>query len=244
LRRLSAGKCEGRMKVLAIQNFEVEGIGLHEEYLRERKIYLDTIHPYRGDLFPSDEGFDLVIVGGTPVCVREIDSHPFLLEERSYLTERIEGGGSCLGICFGSQLLASLLGAGVKRNPVREIGGYEVRLTPEGKTDPLLAGFPDTFPVFHWHGDTFDIPEGALHLAEGDNCQNQLFRRGNVIGVQFHIEITTPMAARWTVEYADELPETGKSAEQVVQECRVHESEMRELTWLFMDNLFSVLSED
>jgi len=228
------------MRVLVIQNFEVEGLGLHEEYLDERGIGTDTIHPYRGDPFPDPGEHDLVMVGGTPVCVREIDRHDFLARERSFLEERIAGGGACFGICFGSQLLASVMGAEVRKNRVMEIGGYRVRLTGAGRSDPLLSGFPDEFPVFHWHGDTFDIPEGAALLVEGDDCPYQLFRAGNVIGVQFHVEITPPIAARWTVEYADELPKVGKTAEQVIEECRIHEVSMRGLAVTMMDNLLSL----
>jgi len=229
------------MRVLVIQNFEVEGLGLHEEYLIERAIDTDTIHPYQGDPLPASEEYDLVMVGGTPVCVRELDRHEFLVREREYLRVRIAGGGACFGICFGSQLLASVLGADVKKNPVMEIGGYVVRRTEEGKADPLLTGFPDEFPVFHWHGDTFDIPVGASRLVEGDDCPNQMFRAGNVIGVQFHVEITTPIAARWTIEYADELEKVGKSAARVIDECRTHEETMRELSIRMMDNLFALI---
>jgi len=229
------------MRVLVIQNFEVEGLGLHEEYLAERAIETDTIHPYRGDPFPDPGAHDLVIVGGTPVCVREVDRHDFLSRERAFLQERISSSGACFGICFGSQLLASVLGAEVRKNPVMEIGGYRVRLTDTGRSDPLLAGFPEEFPVFHWHGDTFDIPDGAWLLVEGDDCPHQLFRAGNVIGVQFHVEITTPIATRWTVEYADELLKVGKTAEQVIEECRIHEESMRELAVTMMDNLFTLI---
>lgn len=229
------------MKVLVIQNFEVEGLGLHEAYLDEREIETDTIHPWRGDPFPDPANHDLVMVGGTPTCVRDLDRHDFLVRERAFLEERIGGGGACFGICFGSQLLASVLGAGVRKNPVMEIGGYRVRLTDAGRSDPLLTGFPDEFPVFHWHGDTFDIPDRGVLLVEGDDCPHQLFRAGNVIGVQFHVEITTPIAARWTVEYADELLQVGKSADQVIEECRAEEETMRELSVTMMDNLLSLI---
>ena len=230
------------MKVLVIQNFEVEGLGLHEEYLLEKAIDTDTIHPWRGDPFPDSGVYDLVMVGGTPVCIGELDQHGFLVREREYLRARIAGGGACFGICFGAQLLASVLGADVKKNPVMEIGGYQVRLSQEGASDPVLTGFPREFPVFHWHGDTFDIPDGAAHLVEGDDCPNQMFRAGNVIGAQFHVEITTPIATRWTVEYAHELEKVGKSADHVIDECQSREHTMQELSLRMMDNLITLIA--
>ena len=230
------------MRVLVIQNFEVEGLGLHEEYLHDQAIDTDTIHPWRGDSFPESDQYDLVMVGGTPVCVRQLDRHEFLLREQEYLRARIDEGGACFGICFGSQLLASILGANVRKNSVMEIGGYRVRLTDEGMSDPLLTGFPEEFPIFHWHGDTFDIPEGAARLVEGDDCPNQMFRAGNVIGVQFHVEITTPIATRWTVEYAHELEKVGKSAAQVIEECRNQAETMKELSHRMMDNLLALIA--
>ena len=225
------------LSVLIIQNFEVEGLGLHEHYLVERDIPFDTVHTYLDQPLPDPAEHDLAIVGGTPVCVRNCGEHSFLVRERTWLERRAEADLPTLGICFGSQLLASVLGAGVSRNPTMEIGGYEVRLTAAGESDPLLSGFSGTFPVFHWHGDTFDLPDGADLLVEGEACRNQMFRHGNLVGVQFHVEITVPIAERWTVEYAHELAEVGKTAEQVVEECRAREDTMSALAVRFMENL-------
>jgi len=230
------------MKVLVIQNHAAEGIGLYAHYMVERAIDHVTLHAYRNEPFPVDEHFDAVVIGGTPARVCDIDKHPFLEGEWDYLEKIIEAGRSCFGICFGGQLLAALLGAEVRRNPEMEIGGYEARLTAEGAGDPLLTGFPETFPVFHWHGDTFDIPEGALHLVEGQPCRNQLFRHGNIIGVQFHIEVTVLQAASWAEEYAEELRQVDKTASQVMDECRVGEPQMKELACRLMDNYFDFIA--
>lgn len=230
------------MKVLVIQNHAVEGIGLYAHYMVEREIDHVILHAYRNEPFPADEDFDAVVIGGTPARVCDIDKYPILQGEWGYLEKIVEAGRSCFGICFGGQILAALLGVEVGRNPEPEIGGYEVWLTAEGAGDPLLAGFPETFPVFHWHGDTFDIPEGALHLVEGRQCRNQMFRRGNIIGVQFHIEVTVPQAARWTEEYVEDLPQIEKTASQVMDECRVGEPQMKELAYRLMDNYFDFIA--
>lgn len=122
------------------------------------------------------------------------------------------------------------------RAPVREIGGCELRVTAAGGADPLLAGFPAHFPTFQWHGDTFDVPDGAVLLAEGTACRNQLFRRGPVDGAQLHLEVASAEAAAWADAYAAELAEVGKSRDQVVAECRAREAEMATLAARLVHN--------
>jgi GMP synthase (glutamine-hydrolysing) len=148
----------------------------------------------------------------------------------------------CFGICCGAQLLAQLLGARVGRCEQMEIGGYQVRLTPAGREDPLLDGFPPCFPVFHWHGDTFDVPDGAELLVEGELCRNQLFRRGNVVGVQFHLEVTCEEAETWADVYAGELAGAGKSKAQVSAECRERQPEMEVLAARLLGNFLEIIS--
>lgn len=225
------------MRALIIKNSPVEGLGRYERHLFEQAIEFDTVHTYQDQPLPDPGEHELVVVGGTPICVRDCGVHPFLVRERDYLERRSRADLPTLGICFGAQLLASVLGAEVSRSPVMEIGGYAVLRTQRGAEDPLLAGFPDRFPVFHWHGDTFDVPSGAELLVEGNACRNQMFRHGRLIGVQFHMEVTVPMARRWTVEYVEELECVGKSADQVMEECREEQGMMTVLARRFMDNL-------
>ena len=133
-------------------------------------------------------------------------------------------------------MIAQILGATVRRNPVMEIGGYEVSLTAAGERSPLLRDFPGRFPVFHWHGDTFDIPEGAQHLVEGDLCRNQMFRLGNAVGVQFHLETSADEAAIWAAAYPQELECMAKTPEQVVGECGQREARRRTLAARLVSN--------
>ena len=226
------------MKTLAIQNCEIEGFGLYERYFVDRKIDYRVIHPYRDLFFPPVEEYDAILIGGTPISAYELQAHPFLLEEYEYLQGAIAAGRPCFGICCGAQILAQILGAQVRKCEQMEIGGYEVRLTSAGQSDPLLDRFPLQFPVFQWHGDTFDIPTGAERLVEGEGCRNQLFRNGNIVGVLFHLEITGDEASKWADEYADELAEVDKRKEQVVHECRQQEQKMKELANRLMDNYF------
>jgi len=226
------------MKVLIIQNCEIEGIDLYEQYLNERAIEYNIFHAYKNTRFPPIKNFEAFIIGGTPISAYETGSHNFLQKERRYLKKIIRQKKPCIGICFGAQFLALILGATVTKNPVMEIGGYTVRLTPAGKKDQVLKGFPARFPVFHWHGDTFGIPEGAQLLIEGENCKNQAFKYENTIGLQFHLEVNCSNVGIWADEYFQELKRVKKTKTQVIAECKKNATQMKELAYTFLDNFF------
>ena len=227
------------MKILAIQNCEIEGFGLYEKYFIDHGMKYQIIHAYQNDSFPEINLFDAFFIGGTPISAYEAHKYPFLQKECEYLRQAIEVTKPCFGICCGAQILAMLLGAQVRKCEKKEIGGYEVRLTKAGQSDPLFQQFPVHFPVFHWHGDTFDIPPSAKLLVEGDDCKNQLFRWNKVVGAQFHLEVTSQDVIKWAEEYAQELVEIGKSKKQVVMECIKQEQEMSRLAIRLLDNFFS-----
>jgi GMP synthase-like glutamine amidotransferase len=225
-------------KILAIQNCEIEGFGLYERYFAAREIDYDIVHAYRDQLLPSSTAFDAIFIGGTPISAYSAHEHPFLQAEIAYLEQALNAGKPCFGICCGAQILAQILGARVGRCEHMEIGGYQVHLTPPGRRDALLDGFPTQFPVFHWHGDTFEVPGGAELLVQGERCRNQLFRWDHVVGAQFHLEVTCQQAATWADTYAGELTKVGKSKEQIIAECRERQPEMARLATRLLDNFF------
>jgi len=229
---------EGLLKVLMIKNCDIEGPGYIREYLINKGIQFDLLSAHRGGVFPSMDEFDAFFVFGTPISANNIKEHQFLEKESSYIEGIVEADKPYLGICFGGQILAVVLGAEVRRNPVMEIGSYQVRLTDEGKSDPLFRSFPEVFPVFHWHGDTFDIPKGALKLAAGEACLNQAFRCGRAYALQFHLETKCSDVAVWARAYASELSSVGKRADQVLKECDVVEEETRSSCYLMLNNFF------
>lgn len=231
------------MKVLGIQNCETEGIGTYEDYLKEKNIEYDIFHAYKNHKFPEIENYDVIIVGGTPISVNKINEHEFLRNEFNYLKKSLEMNKPYFGICFGGQLLAKLLGAEVIKNKVMEIGGYKVKLTEDGKKDELFKGFPEKFPVSHWHGDTFDVPEQAKLLVEGIDCKNQAFRYKNAVALQFHPEVNSEKAAKWADKYSNELEKVNKTKEQVVEECRKNEEQMAKLSYLILDNFFKLVNQ-
>jgi len=231
------------MKVLIVQNDETESLGDYEQHLKRFRVDHTVFHAYdmeEEDSFPPVELFDAFIIGATPISANDMDDHLFLRREWEVLGEVIESGKPCLGVCCGGQMLARRLGGDVVRSPEKEVGGYEVRLTEEGRADPLFRGFPGEFPVFHWHSDMFQVPPGGRLLAEGDPCPVQAFSHGNVRGVIFHLEIGRREAARWADAYPGELEAVGKTREKVLEECRARESDMRWLANRLMENFLGL----
>jgi len=227
------------MRALIVQNDETETLGLYERHLSENGVEHEVFHAYdigSDDSFPSTRDYDAFIIGPTPISANSIDQHGFLRKEWGFLGEAIESGKPCLGVCCGGQMLARRLGAKVKRSPEKEVGGYEVKLTEKGKADPLFAGFPLEFPVFHWHSDMFDVPLGGDLLVEGAPCPIQAFGWKNVKGIIFHLEIDGSEAGRWADAYPTELDAVGKTREQVVRECREREPEMERRAHRLMNN--------
>ena len=150
------------------------------------------------DAVPDLSRYHGLIVLGGPMNCDQVHHYPHLAVEMAAIREAIAARKPVLGICLGAQLLARALGAHVRANPVKEIGWYDVQPTAEGQHDPLFRHFTGTEKIFQWHGDTFDIPDGAVHLASSPDCPNQAFRYGdNVYGLQFHLEVDAPMIHRW-----------------------------------------------
>ncbi len=139
---------------------------------------------------PAPDDVDALIVMGGPMGVYDTPKYSFLASEVKLIAEVVRRGQPVLGVCLGAQLLAEALGARVYTGPSPEIGFGNVELTEEARQDPVFKALPDPLPVFHWHGDTYDLPSGALLLARNSNYEHQAFRYGrSVYGLQFHVEV-------------------------------------------------------
>lgn len=229
-------------RVLIIQNDATENLGLYEEFLRERaEVYVFHAYSMDAEAFPGTEKYSAFVVGPTPISANDVNKHSFLTKEWEYLSRIIGSGKPVLGVCCGGQILTRLLGAKVMISPRKEIGGYTITLTDNGAADPLFKNFPREVPVFHWHSDMFKVPSGGKLLARGDPCPIQAYVWRNVRGVIFHLEIDHVEAGRWASAYPKELVAVGKTHEQVIDECRACEPEMRRLASLFVDNFLSLI---
>ena len=155
---------------------------------------------------PDPNTVDRLVVMGGPMNIYEYDRYPWLRAEKAFLGEVIEGGGRVLGICLGAQLIADVLGARVHAGAHKEIGWFPISLTPEARETRVFGFLEPELTVFHWHGDTFAIPEGSIHLARSEACENQAFLYDDrVLGLQFHLESTPESVELITRHCRDEL---------------------------------------
>lgn len=186
-------------EILAIRHVPREGLGFLEKVFHEERIPYRYLEVYRLPFPPVDlSKISALVVLGGPMGVYEADRYPFLSREIEILKEAIQRKVPTLGICLGSQLLAAAAGARVYKGPQREIGWFPIKLRSESSRDPLFRHCPSEAIVFHWHGDTFDLPKGALHLASSERYAYQAFRLGDSVwGFQFHLEVTESMIKEW-----------------------------------------------
>jgi GMP synthase (glutamine-hydrolysing) len=188
--------------ILALRHVPHESLGRLEPIFLEAGLDFRYCDLFDGRVPDIDTRMPagLVVLGG-PMNVDEVDKYPFLARECEWLRTAVAADTPVLGICLGSQLLAKALGARVYPNPVKEIGWYDVGLTAAAESDPLFTGLQPVERVFQWHGDTFDLPPGAVHLATSDLCRHQAFRHGEAAwGLQFHWEVTPGMVEDWLQE--------------------------------------------
>ena len=161
---------------------------------------------YRGEVLPSVKWPDLLIVMGGPMSVHDTADYPWLVEEKKFIAGVIEGPAWVLGVCLGSQLIADCLGATVRKNAVPEIGWFPVTRDPDFTPHWLADILGAEFEALHWHGDTFELPNGAVTIGSSSACKNQGFIWGDrVIGLQFHLEFTMESTTRLADNSADDL---------------------------------------
>ncbi len=217
------------MSILIIKNIESEGPGTIEDYLKGKKISYGIVELGAGEILPSLDNIDTLIILGGPMGVYEMDKYPHLRTCSRLIREAINREIKILGICLGAQMIAYCLGGNVFLGNEKEIGWHYIELTGEGIKDPLMrqlaihptvGDFWRRFKVFHWHGDTFDLPADTVLLASSKIYKNQAFRYGNnVYGFQFHIEVTREMINEWFQDSPDLeliLKETEKTFDEYV----------------------------
>jgi GMP synthase-like glutamine amidotransferase len=191
------------MNCHVLQHVAFEGLGSIAQWLDARGARKRYTRFFENDRLPALDSVDMLIAMGGPMSVNDEAELPWLGAEKQFVRDAVARGIPVLGVCLGAQLIASALGARVFRNPVKEIGWFPIH----GISQPEPAFcFPSECLVFHWHGETFDLPEGAVRLATTAGCENQAFQlRHNVIGLQFHLETTRESALAIVEHCGDEL---------------------------------------
>lgn len=194
------------MKIHYLQHVPFEGLGSIENWIYERNHQLTVTRVYEDADFPAMEDFDWLIIIGGPMNIYEDEQYPWLKDERQFIKKTIQAGKIVLGICLGAQFIADALEAKVFPNTHKEIGWFPIELTDEGRASSLLREFPKKFQVFHWHGDTFPLPQGAIPLAKSQACEQQAFLyQERVLALQFHLETTRHSAEQLITNCQNEL---------------------------------------
>ncbi len=194
------------LRIHYIQHVRFEGLGSIEPWALSRGHQLSVTRTFARDPFPTPDQYDWLIVMGGPMGAYDEDKHVWMTAEKAAIRAAIDSGKRVLGICLGSQMIADVLGARVYPGPEKEIGWLPIDKSEAGRVHPLLAGMPDPFTVFHWHGDTFDLPAGATLLASSAGTKHQAFVYGDrVVGLQFHLENLAETVGGMVEHGADEL---------------------------------------
>ena len=202
---------------VALRHVAFEDLGLLSGVLAAAGFAVSSRDAALDDLAdPALLDADLLIVLGGPIGVYEVDAYPFLVKEIDLLQRRLARGRPVLGICLGCQLMAKALGARVFAGPVKEIGWGRLDVTGPGRASCLAPLDDDGARVLHWHGDTFDLPEGAVRLASNEIYENQAFAFGkSALALQFHLEADPLRLPQWYVGHAVELTAAGVSVPQL-----------------------------
>jgi GMP synthase-like glutamine amidotransferase len=196
----------GRLRLRVFQHVAFETSARIGEWALSRGHEVAETHLYRGEPLPELDEFDWLVVMGGPMNVYEYRLFPWLRDERQLLERAIDSGKTVLGVCLGAQLLADALGARVYQNPEKEIGWLPIQFAASAEVDRFFPQHDPELTVFHWHGDTFDLPRGACRLASSVACENQAFGFGNrIAGLQFHLECTRSAVAGMVGNGANEL---------------------------------------
>jgi len=176
------------MRIHYLQHEPYESLGCIEDWIYKKGFSISATKFYEDTALPNLSDFDFLIIMGGPMGVYDDDKYPWLKDEKKFIKDSINNNKMVLGICLGSQLIADALNAKVYKNKFDEIGWFPIKTK---KDHILFDDFPGEIEVFHWHGDTFDLPGGAIHAAESSITKNQAFvYKDKVVGLQFHFEVT------------------------------------------------------
>ncbi len=226
------------MRLHYLQHVPFEDLGAIEPWARDRDYQITSTKLFLEEKLPEARDFDWLVVLGGPMNIYEEDKYPWLSDEKKLIRQAIDEGKIVLGLCLGGQLIADVLGGKVRRNEYKEIGWHPVVMTPDALDSPIFRDFPPSFIAFQWHGDTFEIPPGAIRLAVSRACANQGFEDGRAIGLQFHLEYTAKSIEKIIENCGEELVE-GKyiqtKEEMTTQPGNI--SEANRLLEIFLENV-------
>lgn len=205
-------------RIQVLQNAPCETLGIIAQVLQSYGLEPVCVHTYAGEPVPRHlKGMAGLIVLGGPMGVYEVNRYPFLGDAMRLIEQALKRECPFLGICLGSQMLATVLGATVRQGRKKEIGWHPVELTGEAHADPCWQGIPHSFMAFHWHGDLFDLPARATHLASSALTSCQAFvHQGRAYGILFHLEVTEKLIGDMVSAFAGELRREGLDGQEIL----------------------------
>jgi len=201
--------------VLVLQHIGCEPPAAYEDELHARGIALHRVRLDRCEELPDWRAYTAIIAMGGPMSTYDEQRHPWLSAEKRLIAEVVRAGKPFWGVCLGAQLLAASLGARVAAGPQPEVGVLPVTLTAAAAHDPVFAEAPSSFACFHWHGDTYELPRGAVRLAGSALYEQQAFAYRRAYALQFHLEVSAALVAEWAAvpAYAASLQQLGRAGE-------------------------------
>ena len=206
------------MKIHCLTHVPFEDAANIGTWAEQRGHPLTYTHLYQHDLLPAIESFDMVAIMGGSMNIYEHEAYPWLAQEKKFIRRAIDAGKKVIGVCLGGQLITDVLGGQVRPNSYKEIGWHPIKLTSRAAKSVAFSALPPSMPVFHWHGDTFSIPPGAIHLASSTVCTDQAFQYGDhVMALQFHLEYSQESIEKMLGNCSDELIDSPyiQTAEQI-----------------------------
>ncbi|MBN1960039.1 MAG: gamma-glutamyl-gamma-aminobutyrate hydrolase family protein [Deltaproteobacteria bacterium] len=215
-------------KVLVLQHTPEENLGIITEALLGQEHQWQYVRLFAGESIPNTLNANGLIVLGGPMGVYDTSKYPFLNNEIRLISQSLNENKPILGVCLGSQLIAAVLGARVYKNKVKEIGWYPIQIAADMSTDPLFGTIKQNFFAFHWHGDTFDLPSGAVSIGSSSVTMNQGFRfNSNIYALQFHLEVTQTIINDLLKTFHHELPEAKTSIETISSDTQKYLENMQ-----------------
>ena len=185
-----------------LQHVPYEDLGNIESWALSKGHTISNTQLFNEQDYPSIEAVDWLIIMGGPMNIYEDQKYSWLTKEKIFIEQAIKQDKFVTGICLGAQLIADILGAKIYKGNEKEIGWHSISLTEEADRSPLFNTLPKTFTVFHWHGDVYEIPTSATHIASSKGCENQAFEyQDRVIALQFHME-TSVESAKLLIEHS------------------------------------------
>ena len=227
------------LRIHCLQHVSFEDPGCIKDWIKEKGHQVTYTHLYNNEKLPAIDDIDLLIVLGGPLSVNDEAEYPWLKEEKEFIAKYIAANKKVLGLCLGAQLIAAALGKDVYPNKEKEIGWWPVQMVKAGIIHPLYHILPDTQTFFHWHGETFDLPDDSIHIFKSEACTNQGFLlKNNVLGLQFHPEANLDLVMEMVENEGREL--SGKKfvqSEVTVRSGTQHCKPANAIMFLLMDYL-------